>query len=235
MTMPDNDKKILFYIQKFKFLNRHQIQELVFTTQNQAQVVCNRRLLKLTKTKQINRFRPSLEEPFVYHIENKIPQWQHCVEVVNVFLTLRKMMNPSKEFLESFEVEKILGRKRADAIIRIKFKDLNISKTWAIEVDRASEPLTKFDKVQNYTELYMDDKWKEPVIIITVPGRVKRLQEKIREENVLDLNFTVCDLEEFKQGKWKMVDYSDDKETKHITETNKIPNVLLEPHTNKFA
>ena len=71
----------------------------------------------------------------------------------------------------------------------------------------------------------MDDVWKYPIIVITVPGRVKKLKEKIREENVLNLNFIVCDMEEFKKGNWGIVE-SAQREVKNIKEEVKKVNIL---------
>jgi len=194
------DKMVLQTIEKCEALTTEQIDALFFSDIKTGYRKAQERLLKLYKRKNLKRFRPSIDCPYIYYTRRR-EQLDHRLAVnwVYVWLTKKKWHNLVWWYYE--QDYKIL---KCDSFAGLKNIVTGQYKFYFVEVEMDSH--RRFDKVARYNELYGEDKylnwwWVEyaktfPTIIVVCKEtkRKREIEKAIETDNKYGLDFRLYDL-----------------------------------------
>lgn len=201
------DKELFRLLESQGALNTDQIRLLLFP--NNVLRIAQRRLKKLADRKAIKRSRISLDEPNYYYMDSKPGQLEHVLGVSWIYVWITSTLN-SMERLHCFDREvKDYKLVRPDAFAGIKnlWKDSLSFYFVELDIDESGNDFRV--KARRYNNLYASGSYMKmwwaphskrfPPIIVVTTGRVKKLQEKIQEENIQNLEFRVYSLDYVKE------------------------------------
>jgi len=213
------DMQIVDLLSNHSYLTSKHVADMVYGKKSQSLRLSRRKLQSLYERKYINRYYLAKELGYVYYVHEGKPSFKvhHWLSINEVYVATENHKN-SWQSIETFELEPCLkwnsGQIQPDAFVVLKVT-LDKRRTLFLETDLGTVALSKFDKIQKYTELYRTDVWLDtkyavqgelfPIIYIvtTTDKRAKAISNKIESENVEGLTFVVKTIANIKEkGLW---------------------------------
>lgn len=199
------DRQLLELLEARQALNTEQVRVLLFPFKYGLRKA-QERLLKLYERKKVHRWRPALEESYVYYLGKRHGRIEHLIAINWVYCYIKATLK-SWEKLQSWAYEVDLGNLQADAFVGIKNTVTGKVRFVFIELDRSDNV---FDKATKYNDLYksgkyMDcwwvkyaEKFPQVMVVTTTQARKDVICKAVEKENVNGLDFTVHLLDEIR-------------------------------------
>lgn len=200
------DKAIFRLLSPNVAFNTEQIKLILF--RDNVERIVQRRLKILADKKAIKRDRISIDEPYFYYQDRKPGQVEHVLGVSWIYTWVLMTLTPM-ERLHCFDREvKEYKTVRPDVFMGIKNLFTGAFTFFFLEFDIA-ESGNDFDKVAKYNALFASESYSSawwvplskrfPAIVIVTTGSVERINERIKVENVNNLEFRVYTLSQIKE------------------------------------
>lgn len=204
------DKEITREVERLTCLNTEQVYSLFFrhypnpaTGYRKAQ----ERLQVLTqKKKLLKRWRPSIDDCYVYYTEKRQAQYEHRVAINWIYVWFKQ--NKLLGDLKKFDTHQNYGILECDAFAMTLTREGYRFYFVEVEVDNHSP----FDKVQKYVQLYESEKYTDwwwvkhasgfPTILVACENdrRKQEVEANIKKYNSCGLDFRVYGLDHIRTG-----------------------------------
>lgn len=188
-------------------MNTDQIHHLFFGNIPTGLKKAQQRLKILHKQGRLKRFRPTIDEPFIYYTDKKKAQYEHQIIINWVYIWFISTLK-NWEKLYRFDYAQNYGILECDAFVAKRNIWIGEHRFYFVECEVNSH--LPFEKVKKYNRLYEEERyldwWWVPLasgfprilIVCTDQKRLNEVKQAMKQDNVNGLEFVIQSLDDLK-------------------------------------